>query len=178
MVFITVAKQRGIGRQTLSETTGLGQGSVRTILKKLRRGGYLDSDIQGCYLTETGQRLYRTIAKKLIGPVSLHRTGLTVGSSQSAISIRSLGSLIGSGIEQRDSAVRVGADGATSYAIKSGKFSIPDGSNDCEKDYPSHVWSILRKELKPKSGDAVIVCGAADERMAELGALSAALTLL
>ena len=175
---MTVAREPGIGRQALSENTGLGQGSIRTILKDLRRAGYLASDIQGCHLTEAGSRLYAEIARRLVGPLSLKATSLTVGSTQSAILIRSTGSPIGIGIEQRDSAVRVGADGATTYVIRSGKFNIPGGSKDCEKDYPGFVWSTLRKGLEPKNGDAVIVCGASDGNTARLGVLSAALTLL
>jgi hypothetical protein len=177
MVFMTVATEKWIGRQGLSESTGLGQGSVRTILKKLRKGGFVDSDIQGCRLTGPGQRLYGEIAEKLVGPVPLDGTSLTVGSSQTAVLIRSR-SQFGSGIEQRDSAVSVGALGATTYAIRDGKFNIPDGSSDCEKDFPSPTWSTLRSELRPKNGDVVIVCGAKDDKTAKLGAYSAALTLL
>jgi hypothetical protein len=82
------------------------------------------------------------------------------------------------GLEQRDAAVKVGAAGASTYIMKSGKFAIPGGSSDCEKDFPSKVWSVLRQQLSPKSGDAVILCGARDETTAKLGALSAALTLV
>ena len=178
LVFITVAREPGIGRQTLSENTNLGQGSIRTILKDLRRAGYLASNIQGCHLTEAGSRLYSTLAGKLVGPVSLNTTSITVGSTQSAILVRPSGSPIGIGIEQRDSAVRVGAEGATTYIIRSGRFHIPGGSNDCEKDYPGPVWSTLRKALVPKNGDVVIVCGASDENTSKLGVISAALTLI
>jgi len=83
-----------------------------------------------------------------------------------------------SGIEQRDSAIRVGAQGATTYAIVRGKFAIPGGSPDCEEDFPGAVWSDLRTELSPREGDALILCGAATGTLAKLGALSAALTLL
>ena len=83
-----------------------------------------------------------------------------------------------SGIEQRDSAIRLNAAGATTYVIRAGKIAIPGGSTDCEKDFPSRVWSTLRAELRPKDGDAVIVCGARDETTAKLGALSAAVALL
>jgi uncharacterized protein DUF4443 len=59
-----------------------------------------------------------------------------------------------------------------------GKFAIPGGSDDCEKDFPSPEWEVLRKELEPRDGDALILCGAVDSRKARLGAISAALTLL
>ncbi|HKT22119.1 MAG TPA: DUF4443 domain-containing protein, partial [Nitrososphaerales archaeon] len=94
------------------------------------------------------------------------------------ILVRSAGGAVSSGIQQRDASIRTGADGATTYAYRGDKFTVPGGSSDCEKDFPSGTWSSLRGELKPRNGDAVIVCGAKDETSARLGALSAALTLL
>jgi predicted transcriptional regulator len=177
LVFMMIAKERGIGRQALSESTGLGQGSIRTILKSLRREGYLLSDAYGCHLTESGKQLYAKVTRKLAGPIALGNSTLTVGTFQSAILIRSSEG-VGIGIEQRDSAVREGADGATTFIVKHGKFTIPGGSIDCEKDYPGPAWLTLRKELKPSNGDAVIVSGAYNEATAKLGGLAAAITLL
>ena len=82
------------------------------------------------------------------------------------------------GLEQRDSVIRLNALGATTFVIKDGRFTVPGGSSDAEKEFPSKVWSVLRERLDPKNGDAVVVCGAKDETTAKLGALSAALTLL
>jgi len=178
MLFVILGNEGIIGRQALSESTGLGEGSVRTILKKLRRGGYVVSDIQGWHLTELGNQLYRTIERKLVGPTILHESSLSVGPLQSAVLIRSTVPSLGSGIEQRDSAVRVGAHGATTFAIRSGRFSIPGGSDDCERDFPGAAWNVIREVLKPVNNDVVIVCGAADEATARLGALAAALSLL
>jgi predicted transcriptional regulator len=177
LVFTMVAKEGGVGRQVLSESTGLGQGSIRTILKNLRREGYLLSDAYGTHLTESGKQLYDRVRRKVVGPVTLKNSTLTVGPFQSAILIRST-EAIGIGIKQRDSAVREGAEGATTYVVRRSKFSIPGGSNDCEKDYPSPAWLTLRKELKPQNGDAIIISGASDETTAKLGALAAAITLL
>ena len=110
--------------------------------------------------------------------VSLPGSTLTVGRFQVAVAARSSAPSVASGLEQRDSAIRMGAAGATTYVIKEGKFAVPGGSPDCERDFPSETWRKLRAELKPKDGDAVILCGAQDETTAKLGALSAALTLL
>ena len=57
-------------------------------------------------------------------------------------------------------------------------FTIPGGSEDCEKDFPSGAWVALRTMLRPRHGDAVILCGSDREETARLGALAAALTLL
>ncbi len=178
LAFITIGDGDTIGRGTLAVRSGLGEGAIRTILKKLREDGYADANASGCFLTPAGRRVYQSIWKKLSPMVTLQGFKLGIGGVQVALAVRGGGRIVKYGIEQRDAAIRVGAAGVTTYVIKSGKFTIPGGSADCEKDFPSNAWSNLRAELEPKNGDAVIVCGAPDETTAKLGALSAALTLL
>jgi len=178
LAFLTIGSAGTIGRESLAQQSGLGQGSVRTILKKLRREGFVKADPSGCHLTDSGEELYQRILKLVTPLVPIDGSPLSVGKSQVGILVRGKARQIGNGISQRDSAIRVGAAGATSYVISRSKFTIPGGSSDCEKDFPSRAWPILRSELIPKNGDVVIVCGAQDETVARLGALSAALTLL
>ena len=178
LAFMTIGNSGTISREQLRLKSGLGGGSVRTVLKKFRRGGYVRADPFGCHLTESGEALYRSTLKKLSPFLSLDGSQLSVGKSQVGILVRSMAASITSGIEQRDAAIVTGAIGATTYVIRGGGFSIPGGSSDCEKDFPSKAWPTLREKLRPKNGDAVIVCGARDDTTARLGALSAALTLL
>lgn len=175
---MTIGASGTVGRQTLAQHSGLGEGSVRTVLKKFRQEGYVEADTLGCHLTDSGKGMYRSILKKFTPLVSLHGSQLTVGSFQIAVLVRSTAGSVASGIEQRDSAIRVGATGATTYIIRGRRFAIPGGSSDCEKDFPSPAWAKLRKELRPVDSDAVILCGAETEVKAKLGALAAALTLL
>ena len=178
LAFMILGNSRLIGRQALAAGAGLGEGSVRTILKKLRGAGLVEVDPAGIRLTEEGGRAHRSILKALSVPVTLHGSTLAVGKWQAGTLVRSAGSSITTGIQQRDASIRLGAEGATSYAYSDGRFTVPGGSSDCEKDFPGRTWSSLRAELSPRNGDAIIVCGARDETTAKLGALSAALTLL
>jgi uncharacterized protein DUF4443 len=178
LAFLTIGGAGTIGRESLAQQSGLGQGSVRTILKRFRQEGFVKSDPFGCHLTESGEALYQSIMKKMTPLVPIDGSPLSVGKSQVGISVRKKGKHVTNGISQRDSAIRAGATGATSYLFEGNKFTIPGGSSDCEKDFPSKAWPILRSKLNPKDGDAVIVCGAREETIARLGALSAALTLL
>jgi uncharacterized protein DUF4443 len=178
LAFLTIGESGSIGREALARKSGLGQGSVRTVLKKFRHEKYVSADTEGCHLTERGRQLYDSVSKKLSPLISLSGSSLVVGPSQAAVLVRSEGRSIRNGIEQRDSAIMAGAIGATTYVIKNGKFGIPGGSDDCENAYPGAVWSVLRIGLNPRDGDAVIVCGALDQRTARLGVLSAALTLM
>ncbi len=178
LAFLTIGQSGTIGRQALAARSGLGEGATRTVLKRLREEGYADANASGCYLTQAGERVYIDLAKKLSNVVTISRFQLTMGASQASLTVRGGGKSVKSGIEQRDSAIKVGATGATTYVIKSGRFTIPGGSSDCEKDFPNRAWATLRKELGPEDGDSVIVCSSEEETIARLGALSAAITLL
>lgn len=178
LAFLTIGDSATIGRQALASNSGLGEGSVRTVLKKLRDAGYAEVDASGSRLTRRGRSVYAVLRGRLSPIVSLEGSRLTVGDRQAAIGVRGGARRLKSGIEQRDSAIMVGAAGATTYAIRGAKFSIPGGSSNCEEDFPSDVWKVLREKVAPRDGDAVVLCGAQGDHKARLGALAAALTLL
>lgn len=178
LAFLTVGDNGMIGRQALARQTGLGEGAIRTVLKKLTEYGYAETRASGCRLTASGRSTYTRVRAKLSPAIVLEGTKLTVGGVQAAVAVKDGARSIRSGIEQRDSAIVAGASGATTYAMKGGKFTIPGGSADCEKDFPSHSWAVLKKQVRPHEGDAVVLCGAKDEITAKVGAISAALTLL
>jgi hypothetical protein len=178
LAFMVIGQSGIIGRQALAARSGLKEGSIRTIIKKLREDGYARTNASGCYLTPEGKKVYESLMAKFTPLVLLPDSKLTVGAFQVGLAVRGGARAVQSGIEQRDSAIKSNAAGATTYVIRGGKFEIPGGSSDCEKDFPSKTWSALRREIRPRDGDAVIVCGARDETTAQLGALSAALTLI
>ncbi len=176
--FLKIGESGTIGREALASKAGLGEGAVRTVLKRFRESGYVDVNASGCHLTSDGLAIYTALKRLLSEPVTLGSSDLTVGRSQVAFAVRGAGRLVKGGIEQRDSAVKAGASGATTYVIKGSKFTIPGGSSDCERDFPNPAWKRLRSKLSPRDGDAVILCGSDDDMKATFGSLSAALTLL
>jgi len=178
LAILIIGESRTIGRHSLAVRAGLGEGAVRTVLKRLREEGFADADASGCHLTRGGQEAYSSLTKKLSPMAPIEGSRLTMGAAQVAVSVRDRGNAVKRGIEQRDSAIGVGAAGATTYVVRGSRFTIPGESGDCEEDFPSRAWTALRKRLKPKDGDAVILCGSDKEETARLGALSAALTLL
>lgn len=178
LAFMTIGDSGLIGRQALAVRSGLKEGPVRTLLRKLREDGFTESNASGCYLTDQGKRVYESLHSRLSPFAPLGSSKLTLGADQVGIVVRGGGRSVQTGLEQRDSVIRLNALGATTFVIKDGRFTVPGGSSDAEKEFPSKVWSVLRERLDPKNGDAVVVCGAKDETTAKLGALSAALTLL
>jgi hypothetical protein len=175
---MTIGESGIIGRQTLAVRSGLKEGAIRTVLKKLREEGYVEANASGCYLTPAGKHVYDSIGAKFSSMALLKGSNLTMGKFQVGLAVRGGGKKVKAGVDQRDAAIKLNADGATTFVFRGGKFTIPGGSSDCEKDFPSRAWSALRDKLKPRNGDAIILCGAPDETTAKLGDLSAALTLL
>ena len=167
-----------IGRQALAKKVGLGEGAIRTILKKLKEDGYMDTNASGCYLTKKGTLAYKALQSTIPRMVHLDPTELTVGKQQVAILVRTRTPKLIYGVEQRDAAIKAGAAGATTYVIKASKFQLPGGSKNCETDFPGPVWKTLRTKLQPLNGDVVIVCGSNKETTSNVGGLSAAMTLL
>jgi len=163
LAFLTIGASGLIGRQALAREAGLGEGAARTVLRRLRDGGYVDVNASGAFLTEKGKGVLLSLQSKLLPIVALEKSRLTMGNEQAAVGVRGGGRSLGNGIAQRDSAIMVGASGATSYVIRGSNFTVPGGSTDCEKDFPTGAWKLLRKRLAPKDGDVVIVCGAQDQ---------------
>lgn len=178
LAFITIGERKTIGRQALALQVGLNEGPVRTVIKRLREEGYIEANASGCFLTKSGERIYVAFQRSVSPLLLLDGPKLTVGAFQVGLAVRKRGRAVRSGLEQRDSAVRLGAAGATTYVFHGEKFAMPGGSSDCEKDFPSGAWKELRTMIEPRDDDAIILCGADDEIKAKLGALSAALTIL
>ncbi len=178
LALLMIGEKRTVGRQALAVEIGLGEGAIRTIIKKLKHEGHVRTGASGCSLTKKGAGLFRQLRATVSKGVLLDSTPLTVGGKQVAVLIKGAPKKVRGGIEQRDAAVKVGASGATTYTLIRLKFQISGGSEDCERDFPSTAWRKLRKALRPRNGDIVILCGSGDYKTSEVGALSAALTLL
>lgn len=178
VVLLTIGDAGAVGRHALAQEAGLGEGAIRTVIKRLKEDGYVAIAPQGCELTAKGKDAYAELKKRIPKIIRLSRTSLTFGKEQAAVLVKKKSDLVKSGIEQRDASIKAGAEGATTYVIRDSKFQIPGSSSDCEKDFPSDAWSKLREELHPQNGDVVIICGSKDAHISSIGAISAALTLL
>ncbi len=166
-----------IGRERLAKTLGIGNGAVRTLIKRLERMGLIERGRSGCRLTKEGQSVFSELSARIKigenngGPLSTDRYTETILIRGGAIAIKN-------GLEQRDVAIKEGATGATSLIFKSGKFVIPGGSSDCEKDFPDVLWERLRIGLKPLDNDLIIICSGSSKQIASKGAFSIAWTAI
>ena len=122
LMVLTIGGAGAIGRHALAEEAGLGEGAVRTVIKWLKEDGYITVEPNGCQLTAKGRQVYFELRSAMPKTLELSRTTLTVGREQVAILLKNKSSRVRSGIEQRDSSIRAGAAGATTYVIKGSSF--------------------------------------------------------
>jgi DNA-binding PadR family transcriptional regulator len=161
------------GRKSLAEAVDVGEGSMRTILEFLRDKGYIDVKQTGIKISHKGQEFLRKI------PIHMERlepSDISISERNVAVLVRSRAERIALGIEQRDAAIKAGAEGATTIVMKAGRMLVPpDYSLDKEKP---DIAKGLRKLLSPAEGDVVIIGSAGEYGLAEDGALAAAFALL
>ena len=173
---LAIGAARAVGRGRLGGLVGLGQGEVRTLIKRMRENDLILIQPDGCRLSRKGAREFLKLKEKIPWSSPVEAKSLRIGEECAAVLVRGAGKNVRKGIEQRDAAVRVGANGAFTALFAKGGFTIPGEGTDCEKDGPRGLWSEARS-AGPREGDVLIIVGADSEEAAELGTLAAALTL-
>ena len=163
-----IAEHKTIGRKQLAKKLGVGEGSMRTILNQLKKQSLITSSRGGHTLTANG----RSALGKPLEFVQVDAGDLTVGDVDVATIVQGVAAKVKKGIEQRDEAIKAGADGATVLVFKAGKLQFPDGFTKVDEKVVG-----LIKTFEPRNGDVVIIGTGSDAIKAEVGARAAARTL-
>lgn len=171
---ILALKNGKIGRKRLVKFLGLGEGSVRTILKRLKKQSFINSDKYGHELTQKGKVKAREYLSKFTMPKDLHPDDLIKG-FKSIVILHSTSDKIKSGMEQRDLALSNGADGAMILIFKNKKLEFPTPSVKLS-DFPETKKELDRLKLKEK--DVVVISFAKSKASAEDGSIAIALDLI
>ncbi|MEM3703046.1 MAG: DUF4443 domain-containing protein [Candidatus Bathyarchaeia archaeon] len=174
---LELVAEGSIGRGKLAEELKIGGGAARTIVNRLKSAGLISTSKKGCTLTDKGLKLYNEYKKIFGGKVKIDKDKLIPASYNFALLVKNCGHKIKSGIEQRDAAIKMGADGAATIVFKNGSFVIPSVSDDVARDFPGLVEQLIRL-LKPGENDVIIIGGAESLALAQYGAMAAAWTLL
>ena len=172
-----IGKYGVVGRIRLSKELGLGEGTTRTLLKHLKNEGITQSSRSGISFSEEGKKLFSDLRSKLSEGVEVPSSLLTVGPFNIAVLVRDSAQAIRSGMEQRDTAIKSGASGATTLIFSSNKLSLPTGEEDLSARMPS-LHNKLVTKLNPNENDVIIVGSGENRELAEIGAKMAAIKLL
>jgi predicted transcriptional regulator len=172
-----ISKYGIVGRIRLSKELGLGEGTTRTLLKHLKNEGITQSSRSGISFSEEGKKLFSDLRSKLSEGVDVPSSPLTVGSFNIAILVRDSAQAIGSGMEQRDIAIKSGASGATTLVFSGNKLFMPTREQNVSESMPSLHDELVTK-LNPNQNDVIIVGSGENRELAEIGAKMAAIKLL
>lgn len=166
-----------IGRIRLSKELRLGEGTTRTLLKHLKKEGITKSSRNGISFSEAGNKLFSDLRSKLSDGLEVPSSPLTLGSYNVAVLVRNSADWVGSGMEQRDIAIKSGASGATTLIFSRNRLSLPKGEEDICETMPK-LHKKLVTQLNPKENDVIIVGCGENRTTAEIGAKMAAINLL
>ncbi|MDH7563982.1 MAG: DUF4443 domain-containing protein [Candidatus Bathyarchaeota archaeon] len=173
---IEIIAAKPIGRAALAASLNVGEGTVRTIIDRLKSARLIATSRAGCRLTSKGTALWKEY-NSAITKARMEKNELSLADYNYAILVKNRLTRVKLGIEQRDAAMIAGAKSATTILCKKKRLVIPSVSDDLAKDYPKAAEQIL-KLLKPEDNDVVIVGSADTPAKAEYGTLAAAWTLL
>jgi len=159
-----------VGRKKLVGVVGVGEGSVRTILKKLSADGLIESFQTGQILSKAGEKKVGGLLELFTKPVCVDLPQLSDYSGQVAVVVRKAAGAVGSAVSLRDVALRNGADGALILVSEGGRLRYP---GDVMDERVPEVSGVDFSE-----GDVVVVGFSSTVSSAEDGALSVALKLV
>lgn len=166
-----------LGRISLARKLRLGEGSIRTLVRHLEKEGLAETSRQGIALTEHGCKLVSRLRSDMSQAVEISKSSLTVGAFNMAILVKNASKAVRTGLEQRDAAIRVGAQGATTLVFTRQELTMPSTKEDVFKSLPE-IRKELVSQLKPHENDVILIGSAGDKLTAEYGAIAAALETL
>jgi len=166
-----------VGRKKLVRILGIGEGSVRTILKGLKRDGLINSGKQGQELTGKAKREVNRYMNKFSMPMEFKAGDLALadGTFHSLVIVHNAAEKIGSGVEQRDIARDAGALSIALLLYKNGRLEFPTPDVELSQ-FPASRKELENLELR--EGDVVVISFGKTKAGAENGAVAVALDLL
>ncbi len=172
--FQLMAQYGKISRVLLTQELNLGEGAVKTLVKHLKMHQLVETSNGGMWMSDKGFRLYSKLHESIPKEMEVPQCSIVVGKYNHAVLIKGLESEIGSGIEQRDAAIKMGATGATTLLFKEGKFFMPGRNQDSLRS-DSDVREKIIKILQPEDKDVIVIGSADKKKVAELATKNTAL---
>ena len=174
---LQLVKSRGhISRDLLSKELGLGEGSIRTLMRHLQMNNMIKATNAGTTMTQKSEALFLELLSSIPTEMNLPKCSIALGKFNYVVLLKQHSHAIKSGVEQRDAAIKIGAKGATTLLFKQNKFVMPSNTNYDSLQKEPKISKLLIRTLNPEEGDAIII-GSDDmhEKRSEFAAKSAAL---
>ncbi len=168
-----VSRNHGMSRRELSRSLGLGEGSVRTLVEKLKESDLLCVKQTGITIRPQGSEILRSLGMRT---VEISVGEYVMGDHQFGAIVNDSSEKVFNGIDQRNIVIRAGGEGCTTWINRDGRtIMLPDWDVDIHD--PS-LSKTIRDNAKMGDGDVLIVAGGDTERVAMISAVTAALDLV
>ena len=166
-----------ISRTLMMYELGLGEGSVKTLVKHLKMQGLIENSNAGMWLTNKGKTIYAKLQTSMPKEIDISKCSIALGKFNHVILLKNMSYSIRSGIEQRDAAIKAGAIGATTLIFKHKKLEIPGTGEDFMKNDPK-THSLIIEKLAPEENDVIIIGSSQNKKIAEIATKNTALYTL
>ena len=128
-------------------------------------------------MSKKGKQLHGQIQSKMSRLIQVPKTQLAVGPTVVALIVKNAGHKVDRGIEQRNTAIRAGAAGATTLVFHDNKLVLPSKKIHSTKGL-KQIQTAVILQLNPKENDIIILGSGTNQINAEIGAIMAAIKLL
>jgi len=163
-----------ISRSIMMQELGLGEGSIKTLVKHLKIHGLVENSNAGMWLTNKGEVLYTKLHILIPRETDITKCSVALGKFNHAILLKNMAHNIKSGIEQRDAAIKAGAVGATTLIYRNERLVLPGTGEDLMRN-DQKIHSLIMEKLSPEQNDVIIIGSSQNKKIAEMAAKSAAL---
>jgi predicted transcriptional regulator len=164
---------RRVGRKRLADEVGIGEGSMRKIVNVLKEREMIDVRQTGVRISPKGLAYFNELPVRM---EEVRSPDMTISDTSIAVQVKGAGNRISTGIEQRDAAIKAGADGATTVVMLEDRLLVPP-DYDLDANVPETA-KVLRDRFDLEDGDVIIVGTSTDPRKAANGALAAAFDIV
>jgi hypothetical protein len=177
---IMIGREQPLGRYELCEKMSIGEGSARTLLKRLSEANYIEPEgKQGQKLTASGQRLFNEVSRDVPIGLMLDVKKLVMYEHAYANLVRNKASIVTDGVRQRDEAIiqgGYGKAGATTLIQRDIRLVMPPDDLHILLAYEAETLLII-DSLRPKNNDVVVIGSADDPNLAREVSMAAVMTL-
>lgn len=146
------------------------------MLSRLVKARIVNVTNEGCVLTSKGIEIYKQISSMLTEVGELDVEIPWDQPYNYVVVLKKRSHLVKKGLEQRDAAIRAGAEAALVMTYLDNELHMP-GVSILTEERP-HFASQIIKKIKPEENDVIIIAGAKEYKKAKYGALAAAQTLM
>ena len=180
VALILIGREQPLGRYDLCEKMSIGEGSVRTLLKRLSEADLIEAEgKQGQRLTSKGKVLFDRVLRDVPMGLTLDVRRLVMYEYAFANLVKGQSEMITDGVRQRDEAIIQGGydkAGASTLIQKSGNLVMPPDDFHILTSYEEETLLVM-ESLRPDDGDVIVIGSANEENLAREVSMAAVMTL-